>query len=369
MKTIGLDGSRAFLRYRTGIEEYSYQVIKHLRSEIAEDTEVRLYVRKKLVIKNGRCVFEYPKIDFSLPPHWKCVGIWAPRFWTQIGLSLEMLFHPVERLFVPAHTLPLIGGKCNVVTVHGLEYEMSPESYSFWERLYMRYSIRYSCYKADTVIAVSENTKHDIVNLYGIAHEKIRVVGEGFMSNSLPIASNTQLVPYLLFIGRIEERKNIIRIVAAFEWLKEKYQIKENLVLVGKPGHGYEKIEERIQSSKWSREINQKGYVSENEKQELLRGASLFIFPSLYEGFGLPILEAQAASVPVVTSNTSSLPEVGGESAVYVDPVSVEDIAQGMYKVLTLSSEERSLLQIKMEQNLQRFSWRRCAQEIAQYLA
>ena len=371
---IGIDASRAFLRYRTGIEEYSYQVVRHLRDTISSEERVCLYVRKKLRIRNGKVVFTYPEIDFSLPTNWRLRGIWAPRFWTQAGLSLEMLLHPVDTLFVPAHTLPLIGGKRNIVTVHGLEYEMSPASYGFWERLYMRLSIRYSCMKADSIIAVSENTKHDLISLYSAPESKITVIGEGFSkqpttNNRQPTKiSQTPTTSYILFIGRLEERKNVGRIVEAFEILKERYQIEHRLLLVGKPGYGYEKVQYKIQNSKFKKDIEERGYVTEDIKSQLLRSASVFVFPSLYEGFGLPILEAQAAGVPVVTSNTSSLPEVGGVGALYVDPLDSQSIAEGLYQVLGMSEAEKILLQTKMRENLKRFSWEACAETITHYI-
>ncbi len=371
MKTIGLDGSRAFLKYRTGIEEYSYQVIRHLRDVLIED-KVRLYVRKKLRFRQGRLVFVYPEIDFSLPDNWELRGIWAPRFWTQIGLSLEMFFRPVDTLFVPAHTLPLIGGKRNVVTVHGLEYEVSKESYGFWERLYMRYSIRYSCWEADAVIAVSENTKQDLMRLYRTPEERIRVVYEGYQDSEKFQIQNFkkedkvhEIKPYLLFVGRLEERKNVYRIVEAFEILKERCQMPHQLVLVGKPGFGYSAIKIKMEKSKWKNEMQEMGYVTQEEKQSLLQNARAFIFPSLYEGFGLPILEAQSYGVPVVTSCLSSLPEVGGEGALYADPYNPTDIAEKLYQALTLTDEAKIVLQEKMKTNLKQFSWESCAQSTA----
>lgn len=365
---IGIDGSRAFLQYRTGIEEYSYQIVKHLRDTLTEGGRVYLYVRKKLRIREGRLIFIYPEIDFSLPKNWELRGIWAPRFWTQVGLSLEMLFRPVDTLFVPAHTLPLIGAKWNVVTVHGLEYEVSPLSYGFWERIYMKMSIRYSCLKADRVIAVSENTKRDLMHLYRVPENKLRVIGEGFVSqvaieNTLP-----KITPYLLFIGRVEERKNVRRIIEAFEILKERYQLPHQLVLVGKRGYGYADIHHKIQNSKFKKEIQELGYLSLNEKEELLQNAAAFVFPSIYEGFGLPVLEAQSVGVPVVTSSTSSLPEVAGDGAVYVDPTSSESIAGGIYKVLQMDEEEKKRFGNTMKENLRRFSWEKCAKEIGRIL-
>lgn len=366
---IGIDGSRAFLKQRTGIEEYSYQVIRHLRAELGE-ASVRLYVPKKIHLQGMIPSLVSPVIDFELPATWQVVGLWSPRFWTKFRLSLEMLLRKPDVLFVPAHTLPLVGAKKNIVVVHGLEYEVSPESYSWWERLYMRLSIRHSCQMADEVIVVSENTKRDVMHLYGIAESKLRVIYEGYAARVIKqVIKNEQSVltpETLLFIGRLETRKNVVRIIEAFEILK-KTGFAGKLLLVGRPGFGYEAIVEKRKASPYAEDILEKGFVSQQEKERLLSAASVFVFPSLYEGFGLPVLEAQAAGAPVVTSNTSSLPEVAGDAAVYVDPTSAKEIAAGIQRVLK-SKEEAALLREKGYENIARFSWERCAREIAERL-
>ena len=370
---IGIDASRAFLKRRTGIEEYSYQVIKHLRDELPFDAKVVLYVRKKLEIGNWKLEIRTPEIDFPLPQNWVVRALWAPRFWTQIGLSLEMLFHTPDVLFVPAHTVPMIHPGRTVVTIHGLEYEFCPEGYSFWERIYMHSSIMFSCRVASTVICVSENTKKDVMKLYGVSEEKIVVISEGYESkyqvsgikyDVLNTEYGIQNTPYLLFIGRLEERKNVVRMIEAFESVKEKYQIPHELVLVGKPGYGYKRIQYQVSRSKYKNAIIEKGYVTEEEKWGFLKHADVFLFPTLYEGFGIPVLEAQSVGVPVVTSNISSLPEVAGDGAVFVDPESVESIAEGMYRILS-DQELRSAIIEKATRNAGRFSWASSAREIS----
>ncbi len=359
---IGIDASRAFLKRRTGIEEYSYQVISALRGPLG-DTDVVLYIRSD------------QSVSFDLPKRWRVRKLRAPRFWTQIRLSFEMLFHPPDVLFVPAHTVPLIHPARTIVTVHGLEYEVFPNGYSLWERLYMRFSIRFSTRVAKRVIAVSENTRRDLVHLYGIPTEKISVVYEGISENvkrNAPDAGSRpdetgagSRHPYLLFIGRLEERKNIARIIEAFGMLKEKYGIPHELMLVGKPGYGYEKISGKIRETRYG--IREMGYVSEEEKFALLKNADVFLFPTLYEGFGLPVLEAQTAGVPVVTSDRSSLPEIGGEGALYADPSSTADIAEKTWKLLS-SKDLRDDIMEKGRGNVRRFGWDRCADSIAALL-
>ena len=350
---IGIDASRAFLKRRTGIEEYSYQVIKHLRSELSHE-EVILYMRPE----------QSP--DFVLPKTWRIRRLWAPRLWTQGRLSFEMLFHSPDILFVPAHTVPFIHPRRTYVTIHGLEYEFCPESYSWYERFYMRLSIRFSCRVAETVICVSENTKCDVMRLYGVPEEKICVVYEGYAQKIQNPKSKIQYqdTSYILFIGRIETRKNVARLIEAFAILKERYRIPHRLVLVGKPGYGYADIKSKIQNLTSIIPIEEVGYVSEEEKQVWLAGTSVFVFPSLYEGFGLPILEAQAVGVPVVISSTSSLPEIGGEGAVYIDPLSVESIVEGIYSVLSDAALRDGIIE-KAAHNVNRFGWAQCARELS----
>lgn len=361
---IGIDASRAFLRRRTGIEEYAYQTIRHLRGVVPEADTVVLYVRKKLALENGRLRMKFPEIDFALPKNWQVRGIWAPRFWTQIALSLEMLFRSPDVLFIPAHTVPLIHPVKTIVTIHGLEYEFCPGAYSFWARLYMRVSIRFSCRTAETVICVSENTKRDVMKLYSVPEKKIKVIYEGFSQSTVNSQQSSLETPYLLFIGRLEERKNIVRIIEAFEILKEKYQIPHTLVLIGKPGFGYERIMYQVSCIKHQDDVHELGYVTEEEKWEWLCNADVFLFPTLYEGFGIPVLEAQSVGVPVVTSKNSSLPEVAGEGAVHVDPLSVESIALGIWKILSDTALRDDMVE-KGKANVSRFSWQQSAKETA----
>lgn len=369
---IGIDASRAFLQKRTGIEEYSYQIIKHLRNELAKE-QVVLYVRKKQVI------------DFEIPAMWRVRTLGWFRLWTQGKLALEMFFHSPDALFVPAHTVPWIHPKETIVTVHGLEYEFCPEAYSWWERIYMRWSIRNSCRWASRIVAVSENTKKDLISLYRVPEEKIKVIYEGvscfkLRANNNQCESNSKHQipkPYFLFIGRIELRKNVARMIGAFDVFKKKCGTNHKLVLAGKPGYGYEAVAHQVAHAKYRNDIVELGYILEEEKWELLQNADGFLFPSLYEGFGLPVLEAQAVGVPVLTSTTSSLPEVTCHvarerrdeepCAIFVHPESAEDIARGIEK-LALDKGFRSAIIESGSRNVARFSWEKCAQEVAEML-
>jgi len=397
---IGIDGSRAFLKQRTGIEEYSYQVIKHLRDKL-NDSQARLAStsgfresrRVVLYIKHNQ------KIDFELPQMWSVKKLWSPRLWTQIRLSLELLLNPVDVLFIPAHTVPIIHPKNTIVTIHGLEYEFVPAAYSSWAIFYMRTIIKNSCRWAKKIIAVSNNTKKDLCELYEFSEEKIEVVYEGYekkfkvQSSKFKVNTKYQILntKYLLFIGRLEERKNIVGIIKAFEILKEHYKIPHKLVLVGKFGYGEQKIIRELDRTNCANDIILPGYVSEEEKWELFKSADIFLFPTFYEGFGLPVLEAQSFGVPVVAGDNSSFPEItkinchsgfdpesshislnnsldsryrgNDSSALLVNPNNAEQIADAVYKLISDEKLKNDIIKNGYE-NVKRFSWAKCADEV-----
>lgn len=363
---IGIDASRAFVKTKTGIEEYSYRVIKGLTNCLAQE-QVILYLDPR--------VNKLKYIDFDLPDKWRTKFLRAPKFWTQARLSLEMLFDATDVLFVPAHTVPMIHPKNTVVTIHGLEYEFCPGAYSWFEKMYMRWSIRRSCRWASRVIAVSENTKRDLMRLYNVPKEKIEVIYEGYSEsdsqfsilNSQKILSDSISKHYLLFIGRLEERKNIIGIVEAFEILKKKYDIPHKLILVGKFGFGGEKIKDRVYASEFKNDIILTGYVSDENKFYLLANADVFLFPTFYEGFGLPILEAQSVGTPVVCSDVSSMPEVCGKESVLVDPEDVSSIAEAIHKLISDEDHKNDIIK-KGLANVKKFSWEKCAKEVGDIL-
>jgi glycosyltransferase involved in cell wall biosynthesis len=366
---IGIDASRAFIKNRTGIEEYSYQVIKHLMP-LLKDDQVILYSRNMKHETRNMFADVFPK-------NWRIKIIRWPYLWTQLGLSLELLLHPVDVLFVPAHTVPVIHPEKTIVTIHGLEYEFCPNAYSWWGRLYMRWSIINSCRWAKKIIAVSENTKKDLMQLYKVPERKITVVYEGCANNpkdqNSNLKSTTQISrPCILFIGRLEERKNIVGIIKAFEVLKEQYKIPHKLILAGKFGYGEQKIRDEIKNVNCAKDIILTGYVSEEEKRNLLKDADVFLFPTFYEGFGLPVLEAQSAGCPVVAGSNSSIPEVVNleaelPSAVLINPSNAEEIADAAYKLISDENLRNDIIKRGYE-NVKRFSWERCAYFIANLL-
>ena len=362
---IAIDASRAALHERTGIEEYSYQIIKHLRGPLAEHA-VTLYVR------SGTS----ENIDFELPLTWRVKSLWAPKFWTYVRLSWSLLWGRYDRLFVPGHIVPPIHPKHTIAVIHGLEYEKFPEAYSKKEVSRMRMGIKRTCRWARRLIAVSNNTKRDVMELYGVPKKKIRVVYEGLnQPTKISDIRTANLIQefglirgqYIVFIGRLEARKNLVNVLKAYEMFREHFGGSHKLVLAGKPGFGAEEIEEEIGAHPFRGDIVITGFVGEETKWALLHGAAVFVFPSLYEGFGLPVLEAQQLGVPVVASNTSSLKEIGKDATVQVDPLSPQQIAQGLHEMIS-NADARGNIVAAGAENIKKFNWNRAAELTAKVI-
>lgn len=225
--------------------------------------------------------------------------------------------------------------------------------------------------KVDAILTNSEHTKKDIIEYLNIKPEKIFVThlgaGEHFkpLDGALvdPVLQKYNIKrPYILFIGTLEPRKNVQLLIKAFDNLKKRHDLPHQLVLVGGKGWMCEKILKEIESSDYKKDINQPGYVADADLPALMNGADVFVYPSFYEGFGLPILEAMQCGTPVITSNTSSMPEVGGKACLYIDPKDSDWLSHQIYKVISDTNLRKNL----SENGIVRakdFSWEKCARE------
>jgi glycosyltransferase involved in cell wall biosynthesis len=327
--TIGINAMAAFIKPPTGVERYTSQLIKHLT--MASEHRFLLYT---------------PYGDMPLPDNFKIKKLrWGLPMWTQVRLSWEMAWRKPDMLFIPVHVLPLVHPLNSVVVIHGLEYEYFPEMYPKKHLMYLRWSTRYALKHASRIIAVSENTKKDLVRLYNGNPEKIFVVHHGV---DKPMNRKPCSGKYILYVGRVERKKNIQGLIESFRLLKEKYNIPHQLILAGSPGWDFKKIDVQ--------DVVLTGYISDEKKWSLLKGADCFVFPSFYEGFGLPVLEAQQVGCPVVCANNSSLPEVAGEGALITN-----DFAEGIYKMISDKEFRYGMIEKGFE-NVKRFSWEKCAE-------
>ncbi|MCX6806778.1 MAG: glycosyltransferase family 1 protein [Candidatus Berkelbacteria bacterium] len=347
---IGIDASKLSVLQKTGTEYYTKELINQL---ILLDR------------KNDYILYSKEQIDFSLPSNFQNQVISMPYLWTKIGLSAKMLVSSPDKLFIPAHIMPIFHPK-TIVTFHDIAFEKFPECYSVFQRWYLKNFAKNIVKKATKIIAVSNSTKKDLIEYFNCPKEKIEVVYHGYDNKIFkPVTKPKQIVngEYLLSVGRIEKRKNIITLVKAFLNIKKSYP-KIKLVLVGQEGYGYQDIRSTIKSlpKDIQKDIVTLGYVRKEDLPSLYANARIFVFPSKYEGFGMPILEAQACGCPVVCSNTSSFLEVGGNSVIYFDPNNALQIAERILYLLCDNKKRDDIIK-KGFQNIKRFSWEKCARE------
>ncbi|MCX2726226.1 glycosyltransferase family 1 protein [Thermomicrobium sp. 4228-Ro] len=322
-RVIGIDASRIAVPKVTGTERYAQCIVEHLL-QIATPFRFRLFVRGPLELSVPAERAEFRVIPF-------------PRLWTHVRLAAELVRHPVDLLFVPAHVLPVWCPVPGVVTVHDLGYRYEPEAHPLLQRLYLEFGTLRSVRQARRVIAISQATARDLVRFYRVPPERIAVVPHGVDRQFSPrTAEEVARVreryglhkPFLLHVGTLQPRKNLVRLIRAFERVAATDHELE-LILAGKRGWLAEPIETAIRSSPVRQRIRVLGHVVDSDLPALYSAAELFVFPSLYEGFGLPVLEAMACGIPVVTSRRGALAEIAGP-AITCDPLSVEDIARAI---------------------------------------
>lgn len=365
---IGIDASRANQKGKTGVGWYSYHLIQELKkTPLKPGDEFILYS------------FDELKEDLAqLPEKWQSRKLsWPLRYlWTQIRLSWEMFLNPPDILFVPAHCLPLVCGAKSVITVHDLGFKRFKKAYSLGQRLYTSFVYWWAVKYADKIIVPSEFTKKELTELYAVKKEKITVIHEGYDKEKFHLMRDrekTNLVlgkygierPYFLYVGRLETKKNTEGLIKAYNKMCTLNSNVPQLVLVGSPGYGYEKIKKFIppaSGEEGKSNIKEIGYVEGDDLIFLYSGAEAFIFPSFYEGFGLPVLEAMACGCPVLTSNAGSIPEVGGQAALYFSPNNTDELIKAMKKI----AEDKGLKEELKEKGLERikdFPWEKCARE------
>lgn len=358
---IGIDASKISVAEKTGTENYSYNLTRELIKN--KEDEFVLYMRGQLP------TFAKEKKNVSGK------RIWLPRLWTQVGLATEVLLDPPDVLFIPAHTMPIIRRPDlkTVVTIHDLGAEFLPQYHKFPQKLYLNRTTEYVAKHATHLIAVSEATKKDLIKRLGVAEKRITVVYESwdrevFHKPSEDAVANVRRMykldkEYLLFVGTIQPRKNLERLIEAFSQAK----VDHDLVLAGKPGWLTDQIYLASRKLGVGNRVKFLNHVPSEDLSGLYGGATAFVFPSLYEGFGIPVLEAMACGTVVLTSSVTSLPEVGGNAALYIDPESVDSIKNGIEEIVSNSKlRDRLLSEGKLQ--IQKFSWERAARETLEVL-
>ncbi len=393
---IGIDATRGNLDYKTGVEWYSYYIIRWL-AKIDDKNTYILYSNVPLrgglldlrgeQFNSGDNNFKdeiYDRDGFQIlkSPHdnFKCKVLnWSLKnFWTQGRLSLEMLFHSskVDVFFIPSHVLPVIFHKNSISTIHDIGFEkhkmlyrndhittyrkifkqllniavkiFTLGKYSATRLDYLRWSNRYTLKHSKKIITVSNFTKEELKVYYKslATDEKIAVVHNGYNKSLFKKSNDKKEIDrvkqkygagkkYIFYIGRIEKKKNIINLISAYSNLIDKNKdITERLFLVGTADFGFDEVKYLIRQYNLTDKVIIPGWVDEEDLPTLYSGASLFVFPSKYEGFGIPLLQAMACGIPVAASSVASIPEVVGDAAILFDPDSPQSISETMEKIL-----------------------------------
>jgi glycosyltransferase involved in cell wall biosynthesis len=419
---IGIDASRANREHKSGTEWYSYYVIRWL-AKLDQKNQYILYtyepLKKGLVDLTNEQYIENEADETSIKPTFDKDGFQILKspfnnfkgkilnwpfnfFWTQGRLSLEMLINRPDVLFVPAHALPIIHPSKSIVTIHDIGFErdrrlytkdkLGPENQKCQKYLnifvklftfnrytansfdYLKWSTKYAIKKAQKIITVSEFTKNELIQHYNAPARKIKVIYNGYNKFIFkPILAKEKIDkilinydisrPYILCVGRIERKKNIPALIEAFGIVKNRNKsLKHKLILVGDASFGFDETNYMIKEYALDNEVIMTGWVKEEHLPYIYSGADAFIFPSNYEGFGIPLLQAMACEVPKAASDAASIPEVVGEAALFFNPYDVHSIADAIEKII-IDERLRSTLKNNGAEKIKYFSWKKCAAE------
>ncbi len=342
MKTIGIDASRANRALKTGVERYSFEIISEILRQSPEDWRFRLYL-------DAPPRTDVADVVAALGARAACAYLrWPLRLlWSQKRLAWETLRRRPDLLFVPGHVLPIVHSRPAATVIHDVAFLTHPAGYTPHGRAYLVATTWFATRTADRIIVPTQAVKDDVLKRFSVKGlaGRIRVVSHGVRVPAALAEGECAMIraklgvrpPYAIMLGRVETKKNVGRAARAIALARREHADLQ-LVLVGRPGAGYER-EQRVGvenfqpllAQPWVTEL---GALSDREAFALLQGASLLLFPSLAEGFGLPILEAFSYGVPVVTSAGGATEEVAGGLALLVDPLSPESIADGIRRAL-----------------------------------
>jgi len=355
---------------KTGVGKYAMALIKAL-GKFDNENYYWIFVKR-----NQAEDFNPKKKNFHIV---LCSNILQSKIlrilWEQFILPLYIKRLKIDLLHSIHYTIPLFAGCKVVVTFHDMTFFLFPEKHIFIKRLFFKLFIYISSWRANRLIAVSESTKRDIIKFLNVNNNKIDVVYEAIdpkyyilknESMTLWIRNKYSILnKFILYVGTLEPRKNIIRLIQAYHNLLTKKLINHQLVIVGKKGWHYQEIFNMVNKlglNEGRQKIIFTGYVPEEELPFLYNAADVFIYPSLYEGFGIPPLEALACGVPVISSNISSLPEVVGDAGILIDPYNVQEISQAMFE-MSKNQKKRAQFKIKGLKRAQEFSSEKLANE------
>jgi glycosyltransferase involved in cell wall biosynthesis len=357
---IAIDIRSTLKKTRTGVGQYTYNLIKNLAA-IDEGNQYSLYARKRLF-----------SADKKLP------GIKAANFQFKIdrlNSGLDKTLGKVDIFHTPSQDLLDIRNAKIVVTVHDLIFRTYPGGHSQDALENAEKQILKVISRADKIICYSQNTISDLKKFYDVGEDKIKLIYPGIDKEIFRPMQKPEIEKakyrlkrfridekFILFVGTIELRKNIINLILAFDKLKKQNKIIHKLVIVGMKGWSHEKIFQTYNQSAFKDDIMFLDYQPNDSLRDFYNLCDVFVYPSFYEGFGFPILEAFSCGCPVVTSNISSCKEIGEGAALLIDPDKVDDLAEAILKILTDSQLKNDLKNKSLEKS-KMFSWQTAARK------
>lgn len=360
---IGIEANHANKEQRTGVENYCWQIINNLKKQMPSDVRVILYTQKPLL----------PGLAENMPKNWEVKILAWPfsKLWSQFRLSFELFKNKPDVFFAPGQLIPFFSPVNTVVTVHDSAFVVFPKTYRFFGRQYLKWMNKRIAKKAKIIITPSQFSKNEFIRLYSFPENKIKVTPLGYNEENYNISKDYSYPElktdksFIFFVGRLEDKKNIGGLLEAFEKIKSKYDV--NLLLAGKPGCGFEKIAIKIENYPFKKDIITPGWLSDEQISVCFKKALFFVFPSVYEGFGLPLLEAMACGCPILASSGHCLEEVGGQAVEYFDSNKIEDFVQKM-EMLILDENKRKMLKERGLQRVLEYSWPKTAIKTAETL-
>lgn len=369
MPTVGIDYTAA-VHQTAGIGRYTFELVRTLARLVngLEAIDYRLFVAGA-----GR---DFKPAPLGRPFHWcptRLTERWLGRLWyrLQLPLWIETWTGPLDLFHAPDFFLPPVRARTRtIVTVHDLSFVRLPETTMVGMERQLNTWVPLSVQRAGHVIAVSEATRQDLIELYQTPPEKITTLYHGVAESFRPVRDKAHLTavrqkyrlgedPFLLSVGTIQPRKNYRRLIQAFARLDPAL----SLVIVGSKGWHTGEILAEVTRRRLDGRVKFLGFVADADLPALYSAASLFVYPSLYEGFGLPVLEAMACGTPVVASNVSALPEVAGQAGLLVDPYDVAALATALGRVIEDPDLHQFLAQAGLVQ-AQKFRWEETGQKL-----
>lgn len=358
---IGIDGNEANIKNRVGSNVYAYEILNGLYS-FDGSNKYQIYLKDE------------PLDDLpEARENWSYKKIFPNKLTTQIGLPLQLYFNKPQPdvFFTPGHYAPRFSPIPTVVSILDVSYLLFPNYFKKSDLAQLTTWSKYSIKNAKKILTISEATKKDIIKHYNVDESKIIVTYPGFTkfdeneNNTDVLERNNLRENYILFVGTLQPRKNLIRLLEAYNKLNNK-ELK--LVVVGKKGWLYDEIFQKVKEYTIENKVIFLDFVKREDLGVLYKNAKFLVLPSLYEGFGIPVVEAMSLSLPVVVSNISSLPEIVGEAGILVDPYEIDSIVQGMEKALNLDQNERNRIIEKGKEQSKIFSWDLCVKKTLQVL-